>query len=215
MGEFERLLLAVHYAEVRVKLREWKLEDMAYRVSLTLLRFTDLMPADLAFWEAGCGARDTGDKGAALVLLNRYIDVSEAQEEGERDTLNLEDRECRGSGFLPPGDFPMPPRPFVSHAAREEAKTWVLSTSMDRKVVATLGVRSCGGCGGQVPSCALQCPACTSELPACVVTGAPIQPQSLVECKGCGSKAGRVAWEAMVARTGICVWCGFKANREV
>ena len=95
LGEFNRLLLAVHYGEMRVKLREWKLGELAYRVSLTLLRFTDLLPADAAFWEAGCGARDTGDKGAALVLLNRYIDLSEAAEEGEREPRRRRSRRSR------------------------------------------------------------------------------------------------------------------------
>jgi intraflagellar transport protein 172 len=222
LADFERILLALHYADTHSRLLEHNLKELAYRTSLTLCRFTDLIPADLAFWEAGIAAKDSGDTGSALVLLNRYIDLSEALDEGERDTGGLEDKECAGAGFLAPGDFPMPSRPFVSTTAREAAKTWVLATSMDRKggggsskatgsasaAGAGLAKRQCDGCGGQVPACALQCPACTLELPACVITGAPIAPRELFTCKGCGSKAAHRAWEALIARTGVCVWCG-------
>jgi hypothetical protein len=122
------------------------------------------------------------------------------------------DGDCSEAGFLAPGAFPLPPRAFVGAGEREEANTWVLSTSMDRKVVAGIAGRACGGCGGRVAACALVCPKCTSAAPQCVVTGAPIPLEQVVECPGCGSKAARPAWEAVVGRTRVCCWCACPAK---
>ena len=213
LAEFEHCLLAVHYAEMRCILEGAGAPELAARAAATLLRFTDLLPADAAFFDAGCAARSAGDKSSALVLLNRFIDLSVALEEGERDSACVEDGgELRDAGFLAPGAFPLPPRPYVSSKAREEANTWVLATSMDRKVSAALASRACSSCGRAQPACALVCAGCTSVQPACVVTGAPIPAAQLVECPGCGSKASTVAWAAMVGKTRTCCWCACPAK---
>jgi intraflagellar transport protein 172 len=223
LSEFEHCLLAVHYAEMRCVLEELngggggggQCAELVARCAATLLRFTDLLPADAAYHDAGCAARAAGDKGGALVLLNRFIDLSGALEEGESSSAGVDDggAECRHAGWCAPGAFPLPPRPYVSPRAREEANTWVLATSMDRKVSAALAVRACGGCGGKVPACALVCPACTSITPACVVTGAPIAVAAQeVQCGGCGSKAAAVAWAALVGKTRTCCWCACPAK---
>jgi hypothetical protein len=50
-------LLAVHYAEMRCILEGAGAPELAARAAATLLRFTDLLPADAAYHDAGCAAR--------------------------------------------------------------------------------------------------------------------------------------------------------------
>ena len=209
---YERLLLAVHYASVRCKLKELGLGSLAAQASASLLRFTDLVPADLAYCEAGIGAREAGDAGGALVLLNRYIDICEAMEEGARDAGGLRNGELAASGFLPPHEFPLPSRPRVTSSQREEVHTWVLTKGMD-KVAQALPTKPCTNCGAQKPTVALACVSCNHAMPACIVTGGPVQPSQETSCAGCGSKAAGPAWAALCERTKACCWCGAAVTR--
>lgn len=52
--EFETLMLIAHYYAVRAaSLPHSPLETVAAKVSISLLRHTDIIPADKAFYEAG------------------------------------------------------------------------------------------------------------------------------------------------------------------
>ena len=52
--EFEKMLLIAHYYASRCAAQAQKsLENMAAKLSVSLLRHTDMVPADKAFYEAG------------------------------------------------------------------------------------------------------------------------------------------------------------------
>ncbi len=87
--DIEHLLMATHYS---ARLKECILHssnnkdcsDIAARMAITLLRYVDIVPADKAFYQAGILCREIGEESLALLLLNRYIDLTEAIEERER-----------------------------------------------------------------------------------------------------------------------------------
>ena len=49
------------------------------------------IPADRAFFQAGVACRDAGDANHAFVFLNRYLDITEAMDEGDVDSRGLDD----------------------------------------------------------------------------------------------------------------------------
>ena len=58
--------------------------EVSAQTSVALLRFCDVIPPDKAFYLAGMACRDNADwESMAFVLLNHYLDISEAIEEGD------------------------------------------------------------------------------------------------------------------------------------
>ncbi|VDQ01383.1 unnamed protein product [Trichobilharzia regenti] len=72
---------------------EKKLEVIVTQISVSLLRHSDILPADKVFYEAGVDCRDIGWDNMAFVFLNRYLDLVEAIEDPESssDTLDSTD----------------------------------------------------------------------------------------------------------------------------
>ncbi len=58
---------------------------------MSLIRYTDTVPADRAFYEAGVACRDDDKQAMAFVLLNRFLDLAEAIEEGSLDAIDNAD----------------------------------------------------------------------------------------------------------------------------
>jgi intraflagellar transport protein 172 len=222
LPDLERLLLAAHYAAMRVRLAELALPELGAKAALSLLRYVVAagggkgggvggpFQADRAYYEAGAACRSVGWKAMALVLFNRFIDICDASEDGAADGAGLENGDFVGAGLPAPGDMllPGPSSLFLAPKQREEVKDWVLAISMDRKVEQALAQRPCFACGAQIFEGALACPGCRAQFPSCVVTGYPIPASQLATCQGCGSKALKPAWNAVVGKTKSCPWCG-------
>ena len=78
--------MTVHYVVMRNRFTEWKMTDNATQTSVSLLRFCDVIPPDKAFYLAGMACRNNKEyESMAFVLLNHYLDISEAIEEGKED----------------------------------------------------------------------------------------------------------------------------------
>lgn len=62
-------------------------------MSVSLLRDSDIIPADKAFFEAGTQCRKLGWDSMAFVFLNRFLDLMEVIEdhEGNSDALDSTD----------------------------------------------------------------------------------------------------------------------------
>ncbi|POI27903.1 hypothetical protein CIB84_008347, partial [Bambusicola thoracicus] len=164
-AEFETMLLISHYYATRSAAQGVKqLDTVAARLSISLLRHTDLLPADKAFYEAGIAAK--------------------AIEEGNLDSLDHSD--FQGTDI--PFEVPLPAHQHVPEEKREEVRDWVLTMSMDQRleqvlpqderdtyeaslVAASTGVRS---------------------LP-CVLTGYPVL-RSKIEFKRPGREANKETW---------------------
>ena len=92
-SEFERYTVALHYEAFRAaNASVGPLNEITCKLSMSLLRHTeDLVPADKAFYEAGMACIQVGWESMAFVFLNRYLDLSEAIDEGNLDALDNTD----------------------------------------------------------------------------------------------------------------------------
>ena len=66
------------------------------------------------------------DSRLALILAScrRYLDLSEAIEDGERTSANLDNSDFKSTEI--PYDFALPTEQFLDDEAREEVRDWVL-----------------------------------------------------------------------------------------
>lgn len=132
LDRFEELLLVVHYYVTRMACREISsLKVLAVKISVALLRYTEIIPVDKGFYEAGMDLRSIGRESEAFVILNHYLDVSEAIDGADVlvDHLNL-----TATDF--PNSVPIPSDLHLKNelSLHEEVREWVLSVSMDQRV---------------------------------------------------------------------------------
>lgn len=129
--DFEQMLLIAHYYATRSAAKGVEqLASVATKLCVSLLRHTEIIPADKAFYEAGTSCRAVGWENMAFIFLNHFLDLCDAVEEGTLDALDHSD-------FIDtdiPFEVPVPAKLFVSDAQREQIRDWVLIVSMDQRL---------------------------------------------------------------------------------
>jgi hypothetical protein len=72
--EFDELLMAVPYMSIFYTCQATEgLGELAAKVSVTLLRYSAVLPTDKLFYLAGTACKDQNHKNLAFILLNRCV----------------------------------------------------------------------------------------------------------------------------------------------
>ncbi|XP_044261133.1 intraflagellar transport protein 172 homolog [Tribolium madens] len=182
---FRNLLLISHYYALRTACRQVpSLKPIGVKISSALLRYTDIIPADKAFYEAGKDLKEEGRLSEAFVFLNHYLDLCEAIEEGEGQLVDHSD--LVQTDF--PSNIPLPGRLYLGEDPREHdnVREWVLTVSMDQRIEQTLPLDD-----RQLYESCLQ----PGEQP-CVVSGYPVRKQIVTFAKS-NFQANKDVWSKL------------------
>ncbi|KAI8999812.1 hypothetical protein BC832DRAFT_563653 [Gaertneriomyces semiglobifer] len=202
-------LLIAHLHALRQYCSQKKgLAYFAAKQSISLLRYTDILPPDRIFFEAGEAAKECGMTNMAFLCWNRFLDISDAIDEGEatlQDSRDFADTDI-------PSEVELPLQSITSNK-REEVRDWVLQLSLDQQVKRDLNRRQCGSCGEDIYEAALSCRNCQYIWAPCIVTGYPIL-QSSVNCTSCNRAANKDDWNKYVASEKACPWCRKQQNPQ-
>ena len=136
--EFETLLWIGHMSSAKDVAEERGASEARRKLAIALLRHIRVIPADKAFYDAGQCCRQAGDLSMAFVFLNRYLDITEAMEEGGDSSNSLDNSDFVDTAI--PTDFPIPDKQFLSDKDREKVRDYVLELSMNEKVQQSLNV---------------------------------------------------------------------------
>ncbi|XP_053566907.1 LOW QUALITY PROTEIN: intraflagellar transport protein 172 homolog [Bombina bombina] len=210
--EFQQMLLISHYYATRSASQGVsQLEVLAAKLSISLLRHTDLLPADKAFYEAGMAAKTMGWDNAAFIFLNRFVDLVDAIEEGNLGALDHTDFQDTDIPF----EVPLPARQHLPLEEREKVREWVLAVSMDQHVEQVLPQDE----RGTYEASLLASGSGIRSLP-CLITGYPVL-RNKIEFKQPGKAANKDDWNKflMAVKTShspecqdvlkfISRWCG-------
>lgn len=129
--EFEQMLLIAHYYATRSAAKGVEqLSLVAVKLSVSLLRHTELVPADKAFYEAGLDCRDVGWENMAFIFLNHFLDLCDAIDEGSLHALDHSDFVDTDIPF----EVPVPTKLCVTDEQREKIREWVLMVSIDQRL---------------------------------------------------------------------------------
>ncbi|GBG27682.1 Intraflagellar transport protein 172-like [Hondaea fermentalgiana] len=129
----ERLLLVTHLYRLHYTCVTGGSMDLAAKILVVLLRFKgDAIPCDKIFYLAGMACKDMEWLGKAFVILNRYLDLSEAIDEGELG--DLDNTDFQDTDIPEPHKNPLPKSHFLPDNTREEIREWILSAAMDADV---------------------------------------------------------------------------------
>jgi intraflagellar transport protein 172 len=199
--EMEELLMATHYQHLLYHTKTLGLKDIAAKCSITLLKYPDVIPQDKAFYQAGITCRDQGNINLAFMLLNRYVDITEAID--SQDASFLDNADYHDTDAVPL-QGPLPEKHYlVSEDSREEVRTWVLSVVTDSNIEQKFPPR-------EQSRNSLYEGMFNSNRPTCIVTGFPVHPADILEVNN--SCANRRDWNAFVGKARTCPWTGAAQN---
>lgn len=123
--EFERLLWISHLIAAQAVAAARGAAAASKRLALSMLRYLREVPADRCFYEAGMACRAQADLNTGFVLLNRYLDITEAVEEHEPSSTSLDNSDFAQSPEIP-FDFPLPQTQFLDETGREKVRDLAL-----------------------------------------------------------------------------------------
>ncbi|KAI8848693.1 hypothetical protein BC829DRAFT_443633 [Chytridium lagenaria] len=204
-AEFSRKLFISHLLTLRNFCGKKKeLVYFAAKISVSLLRYCKDIGPDRAFYEAGqyarfeivfikdvltsslfCTLKLAGMSNMAFVCWNRYLDISDAIEEGDASMLENSDFENTDV----PYDIDLPAE-NMKEAKRDEVRDWVLQVSLDQKVKQEVDRRDCEECSTKIYDASLSCYSCNTVHEPCIITGYPLL-RNRVRCNSCARFATR------------------------
>ncbi|VDP85645.1 unnamed protein product [Echinostoma caproni] len=166
---FERMLLVAHYYATRSALMasSQDVREMTTKLSVSLLRHSDILPADKVFYEAGIQCREIGWNSMAFVFLNHYLDLVEAIENPDSSADNLDGSDFQGTDI--PMEVPLPEEPYTTPEEHETIRDWILTASMDQKLDQSLPKDERG-----VYVAALKAPGTGLSALPCILSGYPV-----------------------------------------
>ncbi|OUC47010.1 putative WD domain, G-beta repeat protein, partial [Trichinella nativa] len=136
LERFERVLDIVHYYANRAMLVQETMDSdlilMAAKISFSLLRYSDILPVEKAFYEAANAAKKAGKRyeNLAFLLYNHYMDICDAIDENNPELVDYSDFDKT--------DIPLyvslPTVRYTTDAEYEEVKEWVLAASVDKEI---------------------------------------------------------------------------------
>ncbi|RKP02229.1 hypothetical protein CXG81DRAFT_25089 [Caulochytrium protostelioides] len=180
----------------------------AAKQAVSLLRYTRWLRPDVAFHDAGHLCREVRNTPMAFFCWNRYLDLADAIEDGERTSRATPEW---ADTDVPP-TVALPARlAETAAAARESVRDWVLQVSLEASAPQDLGRRACEHCRTRIYEAALVCSGCRQTSPPCIVTGYPLL-RHAVACTACKRRANRDDWNAYVLTEKGCSWCGAKQS---
>ncbi|VEL39877.1 unnamed protein product [Protopolystoma xenopodis] len=196
---------------------------IAAKLSISLLRHSDIIPADKAFYEAGINCREQGWTSMAFVFLNRYLDLVEAIEDPKNLASALDSSDLQETDI--PLEVPLPEEAYTNQEEHESVREWILAVSMDHKLEQSL---PCDERGIYVAALSTPKSQGPTALP-CLITGYPIlQPAGEIRFQNSNRVANRRDWNSFeaacrAARTAECIdtmdflkrWCGSAVNADV
>ena len=198
--QFERYMLISHYMALKTILEnllqnssKGVLRDLHLKICVSLLRYTDLIRADKAFYEAGMAARASNKLDMAFVFLNHFLDLLDAIE--ERD-VNVDHSDFVGTDI--PHQVPLPSHPAYDQTTIEGVKSWILQVSMDTQLSQNLPLDPLRE--GEVYEASLVNSDGSTCLP-CLVTGYPVIKHRQIELKPNKFAANKEDWNKLLMLT--------------
>ncbi|KAH8862639.1 Intraflagellar transport protein 172 like [Schistosoma japonicum] len=197
---FERMLLVSHYYAIRSALLSSK-QDIVTQISVSLLRHSDILPADKVFYEAGLDCRQIGWNNMAFVFLNRYLDLVEAIEDPDNSSDSLDSTDFQGTDI--PMEVPIPEHAYTTDKEHESIREWILAVSMDQKLDQTLPKDERG-----VYVASLNSPGTGLSALPCIISGYPVLRNGIIfeQSKRIASKVNwdKFLYITKISRTSEC-----------
>lgn len=198
---FEQYLLITHFLVLKRALTNLVdfngVTELLCKLTISLLRYTDILRVDKFFYEAGLVAKENGRLDMAFIFWNHFLDLVDAIEEGD---VNVDHSDFEATDI--PSEVPLPSTPFAIDGQPnliEDVKSWILQISMDSKISHNLPVDPYWG---NVYEASLVNADGSKSLP-CLVTGYPVHKNKILELKPNRYAANKDDWNKLLMITKV------------
>ena len=199
-SEDARLLLISHYLVLKLVLSNLTSQhhmssDLLVKICTSLLRYTDVLRVDKAFYEAGQQAKEVNKNDLTFIFWNHFLDLTEAIEEKDPDVdhSNFEKTDIPVLSVLPGQPY------FKDPSVVDEVKSWILHISMDSDAT-NYTLPLCAYREGDVFEASLSWADGSTSLP-CLVTGYPVIRHKMMELKTGKYAANKDDWNKLLMLT--------------
>jgi intraflagellar transport protein 172 len=79
--EFSKYLQVAHFANLKNLYQKEQVQPLLSRMSVSLLRYSNLIRLDKVYYEAGINCKKENWLGFAIMLINRYLDIYDVIED--------------------------------------------------------------------------------------------------------------------------------------
>ena len=97
--DIEELLMATHYQHMYHAAQANGLKEISLKAAITVMKYPDVIAQDKAFYQAGNAAKDFGNNNFAFMLLNKYVDITEAID--TNDASFMDNSDFQGADAIP------------------------------------------------------------------------------------------------------------------
>jgi len=205
-AEMEHFLRVSQYLYLKTICKNKGLRSLYTKICVSLLRYTNEIRVDKAFYEAGIACREEGWLNMAFIFLNRYLDLNDAISDSESGGAALADTTDFEGTDIPMDITSLPETNMVSTQEAEGLRDFLLQLSVDQKLDKRLSTRRCD-CGREIYVGNLVCPFCEASWSPCVVTGFPVLRASAGACTNCNQATNRPDWNSYIVLNQSCPWC--------
>ena len=195
-SNLSRLLLISHYFVIKLSLsnlKENSAHDLLVKLSTSLLRYTDIVRPDYAFYEAGQVCKENGKSDSAFVYWNHFLDLAEAIDDGNVNIeyTGLEETDIPTEVSLPQELF------FKDPSVIDSVKSWILEISMESSSNHSLPSKDDGSYEASLVN------RDGSHCLPCIVTGYPVLPMKMMELKSGQYAANKDDWNKLLMLTKV------------
>ncbi|KAI5074597.1 hypothetical protein GOP47_0010558, partial [Adiantum capillus-veneris] len=202
--DLEAMLIPLTYMVLRGLCQQREIKELAAKLSVSLLRFVQSLPADVAFYNAGMACREVGWNDKAFVFFNQYLDIAEAID--DKETSIAVDHPSFSKSDIPQALI-VPKGHFVDVDKQEDIQEWVIQYSVNQQEEKFTMARECEICQTSIFEASLCCFSCKAQSKACTVTGYPVDDDACTECPFCHMLANTCDWRTFLEEFHSCPWC--------
>ena len=202
MQQIEKYLLISHYLILKTSLHKLVLKnqngasDLFIKLSVSLLRYTDVLRTEKFFFEAGNACKDHNRIDMAFVFLNHFLDLSEAIDDHDPNVDHTDFESTDIPSEVPLSSSNYYPDPSII----EGVKGWILQTSMENN--SSQSLPSCPFREGDVYEASLRNTDGSKSYP-CLVTGYPVIKHKMMELKNGKYAANKDDWNKLLMVTKV------------
>ena len=186
------------------------INELCMKLSITLLRYTQVIPVDKAYYNAGLSCSLLSDhSNDTFIYWNRYIDICDRIVD-HSNIYDIDNTEFQSSDLPRLTDIPLPNKLYYSDdSVNDDVREYILNHAMSsHKSIKQLSHTQCIQCHQSMVASNMQCNVCEHRYQQCIVSGMPlIQSASIHHCTACNQPADRHAWNIYVKLFQQCPVC--------
>ncbi|KAI3642081.1 hypothetical protein MP228_011636 [Amoeboaphelidium protococcarum] len=202
-----RLLSACHYYSLFKDVSgAIELQDLCFKLSVALFRFTDIIPLSYVLHQFGTASKLLRKHTVAYDCYSALLDLVD-----DPATFNTADQLVFKYTYALPHSALNLNISSIPQNAVKEIRNWTLksasSIASDNKSDREQASK-CSKCQSILLNGAIQCVKCKFKYEQCIVTGSPLLSEAVsVRCSSCNQLANKDDWNHYLAIKKACPWC--------